>query len=277
MKNKNKILVYDDACPLCAWYTGAFVKAGILPEEGRQAFSSSSPELLSCFNRQQGNNEIPLIDQNTHQVWYGIDAMLEMLGERFPLVKTIGYWQPVNWLLKKIYRFISYNRKVIVAKKPVPGAVDCTPDFSIRYRMLFMAIFLLFNTLMLFPIHNYLLTKVPLYTASTAGLQTLHTILVCINCLLALVLPVKVGVEYLGQVNMLALVTILLLVPLLLLNAWFGLAAWLNIGYLLLLSVFIVKEYFRRMAYAGITRQHQWIVFVNLAGFAALITGLFIL
>jgi hypothetical protein len=27
---KNKILVYDDHCPLCQWYSGLFVKYGLL-------------------------------------------------------------------------------------------------------------------------------------------------------------------------------------------------------------------------------------------------------
>jgi len=38
METTDKILVYDDACPLCVAYTGAFVKTGLLTAEGRKSF-----------------------------------------------------------------------------------------------------------------------------------------------------------------------------------------------------------------------------------------------
>ena len=53
MKN-NKTILYNDACPLCSWYTGAFVKTGLLDKEGRKAFSTASPELLQCIDRHRG-------------------------------------------------------------------------------------------------------------------------------------------------------------------------------------------------------------------------------
>ena len=117
MKSNNKTLIYDDACPLCVWYTGAFVKSGLLTTEGRKAFSTCDTELLNAIDLERGKNEIPLIDIENKQVLYGIDAMLEVLGEKFPVIKTIGNVKPVNWFLKRLYKFISYNRKVIVAKK----------------------------------------------------------------------------------------------------------------------------------------------------------------
>jgi len=33
MKNKSLVLVYDDLCTLCTWYTGWLVKSGLLPPE----------------------------------------------------------------------------------------------------------------------------------------------------------------------------------------------------------------------------------------------------
>ena len=68
MKNKNKTLVYDDACPMCVWYTGAFVKTGLLEEAGRLPFSAASPELLGAINCERGKNEIPLLDTENNRV-----------------------------------------------------------------------------------------------------------------------------------------------------------------------------------------------------------------
>jgi hypothetical protein len=44
-----------------------------------------------------------------------------------------------------------------------------------------------------------------------------------------------------------------------------------------LLSIFIVKEYFRRMEYAGVEPYHKNIVFVNLVSMALFATSLFVL
>lgn len=99
MKSKNKTLVYDDDCPMCAWYTGAFVKTGLLDEEERKAFSCASPELLHSINWQRSKNEIPLLDTTTGKVLYGIDALLEILGQRCACIKTIGTVNPINCFL----------------------------------------------------------------------------------------------------------------------------------------------------------------------------------
>lgn len=276
MKNKKTIL-YDDACPLCAWYTGAFVKTGLLGEKDRKAFSTASPELLQCIDQKRSVNEIPLIDNDTKEVLYGIDALVVIIGQRCPFVRVLGKNEIVKWPLKKLYNFISYNRKVVVARKTVEGRVDCTPGFNIFYRLLFMAVFLCFNTIMLFPLYTDLLTKIPLFSVSLMQFHLAHAVIVCINCLLAIKLTRREAIEYLGQVNMLALLTILLLIPLMLLNKWMAQAEWLNYIWLFLLSVFVVKEYFRRMDFAGITQAHSNIVAINLATLAGFVAAMFVL
>src|SRR5687768_1351216 len=145
----NKILIYDDNCPLCTWYTGIFVKCGLLPAEGRKAFSVIDPALFDKIDFAKSRNEIPLIDTPTGKVFYGIDSLLEILDQKIPLIKRICNFKPLKWLLHKLYRFISYNRKVVVARKCSNGAIDCTPDFNYFYRILFMTVFLIFNTIML--------------------------------------------------------------------------------------------------------------------------------
>lgn len=276
MKNK-KTLIYDDACPICAWYTGAFVKTGLLEKEGRKAFSDISPELLQCINAQRGANEIPLIDHETNQVLYGIDALVAIIGQRCPFVRVLGKKEWVKYPLKRLYNFISYNRKVIVARKVKGGKIDCSPDFNVFYRFLFMGVFLCFNTLMLFPVYENLVSKTPMATISLSGFHAAHAAIVFINCLLALTLGSRQAIEYLGQVNMLALITNLLLLPLMLLNNWWPGIGDYNFIYLLLLLVFVVKEYFRRMDYAGITKRHKAIVAINLASMAAFAVSIFVL
>jgi hypothetical protein len=276
MENNDKILVYDDACPLCVAYTSAFVKAGLLTTEGRQSFSAVSAELLHTINYQRSKNEIPLLDPVTNKVWYGIDALLEILGSKCPAIKTIGHIKPVNWFLKKLYSFISYNRKVIVAAKASPLKIDCSPSFNLFYRVLFMLVFLLANTLMLYPVHQHLLSKIPGYSLSAGQLFVLHTAMVAINCILALFMPKQTAIEYLGQINMLTLVTNLLLLPLLITDVYLNLHSWVNYLYLALLTIVIFNEYFRRMDYAQILNRHKMVIAINLVCVIGLFICLFV-
>ena len=137
---KNKILVYDDNCPLCTWYSGLFVKYGFLKAGGRKPFSTLDNDLLLKIDFDKSRNEIPLLDISTNKVVYGIDALLEILDQKIPFIKATGNIAPLKWILKKLYKLISFNRKVIVAKKCGPGRIDCSPDNNYLYRFIFMAV-----------------------------------------------------------------------------------------------------------------------------------------
>lgn len=254
-----KTLIYDNECPLCVAYTGAFVKTGLLEKEGRKNFNEVDPDLLQKTDQQKCNNEIPLIDDENGKVWYGIDALLEILGDKFPLIKRIGNAGPVNWFLKKIYNLVSYNRKVIVAQKA--NGYDCSPDFHTRYRILFLAAGLIFNSI-LFALFYPLFNKSIFSNAAFEQFQIAHFSFVSLNICIAIALGKKKGLEYLGQVNMLAMSCMLLLLPLNLAAGILG-NGLINfaMGFILLL---IMREYVRRMKYADIFHRYKLIVVLNI-------------
>ena len=271
---KNKILVYDDNCPLCTWYSGLFVKYGFLNADGRKPFSTLDDILLAEIDFDKGRNEIPLLDTSTHKVVYGIDALLEILDQKIPSIKAIGNIAPLKWVLKRMYKFVSFNRKVIVAKKCGPANIDCSPDYNYLYRFIFMAVCLVFNTLMLYPFHNNLFSKLSYYHLHLYELQAAHFAFVIINCTLAFSFQKAKGYEYLGQVNMLALSVILLLAPLMILQFLFN-SEWVATAWLILTSIFTFKEYLRRMEYAGVLLNNKWIVSLNLLSLTGFILFLF--
>jgi predicted DCC family thiol-disulfide oxidoreductase YuxK len=274
MASQNKILLYDDYCPLCSWYSGLFVKYGLLDKKNRVGFSTADPSLLTAIDIERGKDEIPLLDLQTGQALYGIEALLDILGAKSRLIKKAGEWRPVNWLLKKLYKFISYNRKVIVARKCGKGVYDCSPAFDPFYRVLFMVFFFVFNSVMLYPLHLYLLNGLSFYRLSFIQLETSHLLFVFINCMLAMGLRSKKGIEYLGQVNMLAVLSVLFLTGFLFLDRIFLLPEWSVVGFLCSLSFFIIREYFRRMRYALING-NKTIVTTNLVCLAAFLVYVF--
>ncbi|MFN8253195.1 MAG: DCC1-like thiol-disulfide oxidoreductase family protein [Ferruginibacter sp.] len=262
MKNNRLILIYDDKCPLCAAYTKFFVTTGILSSSGRKSFSSVDPALLQLTDPLRSNNEIPLIDTQTGQVLYGIDALLELLNTKLYGIKVIGRFAPVYWLLKKLYRFISYNRKVVVAARCSEGEYDCSPAFNYKWRLIFLFGFLLFNTIALFPVQSYVVSNSFFSGSSIFYVQVLHAFLVASNLLLAVTLKKQRAFEYLGQVNMLATIAVLGMLLLAGINKYLFVNLFFNNGFLLLLLVVIVKEYIRRMRFAG-TLQLKYITISN--------------
>lgn len=271
---KNKILVYDDNCPLCTWYSGLFVKYGFLKPDGRKPFSTLDDSLLSKIDFDKSRNEIPLLDTSTNKVVYGIDALLEILDQKIPFIKTTGNFTPFKWLLKKIYKLISFNRKVIVAKKCGPGNIDCSPDNNYLYRFIFMAVCLAFNTLMLYPLQIYVFGRLSYYHLTVYQLQAAHFAFVIINCTLAFSFSKTKGYEYLGQVNMLALSVILLVMPLMIIQFFFY-SEWLATAWMIICATFIFKEYLRRMEYTGVLSNNKWIVSMNLLSLTGFILFLF--
>jgi hypothetical protein len=247
----SSVLLYDDYCPLCSWYSGLFVKFGLLNAENRIPFSKAGIEILTSINIERGRDEIPFFDKETGATLYGIDTLLEILGQKAPFIKSIGNFRPVKWFLRRLYGLISYNRKVIVAKKCGSGRFDCSPAFNVPYRMIFMVISLLFNSLMLRPLHTSLFTHLSIYHLTFTQLQASHLSFVVINCIIASFLR-RQSIEYLGQVNMLALTAILLLIPIMIVNSLIVMNQFIIVICLLFLTVFIIKEYFRRMKYANI-------------------------
>ncbi|MFI5132122.1 MAG: hypothetical protein ACHQFX_19110, partial [Chitinophagales bacterium] len=195
---------------------------------------------------------------------YGIDSLLEILGQRIPFIQRIGYIKPVNWFLRKLYKLISYNRKVIVARKCGPGTFDCSPAYNVFYRIAFLCLFLVFNSIMLWPLHDHVFSHLSFYHLNYQQLQSGHLVFVGVNCGLASLLHRKMAIEYLGQVNMLAVICILFLTLLLFVTNILPVAEWIVACYLALLTLFITREYFRRMAYAGILTYHKTIPAINI-------------
>lgn len=265
-----KIIIYDDNCPMCSAYTNAFVKTGMLEKEGRKNFSSITPELLSKIDFKKSVDEIPVIDTASGEVWYGIDALLEILQQKIPFAKSIGNIPVIKWGLIKCYKFISYNRRVIVANKRKNGNVDCTPAFNITYRFTFMAIFLLFNTMMLFPMQQFVISKSIFANNNVQQLQIVHGLLVSLNIFIAAQLSRKEGFEYLGQINMLALLVTLLTVPLILINKYVGSKfSFFNNFYLGAVAVFTMQEYIRRMKFIDFIRTYPTIILINMVSITA--------
>ncbi|MDO9375274.1 MAG: hypothetical protein Q7T76_12695 [Ferruginibacter sp.] len=272
MSHSTKTLIYDDACPLCRGYSKVFVNAGLIETEGRKSFDSAQPAFLEIVDLERSVDEIPFVDLSTKKVWYGVDALLEIVGSRFSLVKKCGHLRPVKWLLWKAYRLISYNRRLILAVNSNPTGYDCAPTFNLRYRVAFLAIFLVINTILLIPLHRFVLQAGFFSHTSLPGVVGVHSAVVLVNCMVAILLGERHGTIYLGQINMLAVSCLLLFMPLVLFNMLTGYCnADINDGVALAIFFLMLREYRRRMKYAEILTAYPLVAIVNAISILAML------
>lgn len=137
----NKAIIYDDTCPLCVWYTDAFVKTGLLKKDNRISFNelTKQKELTASMDMHRSKHEIPLVDLEGGKTLYGLESLSFILSQKIPFVKWCLQFAPIRAFFKGLYNIISYNRRVIVgAAKSENQTFDCTPDFHSVYRMVYI-------------------------------------------------------------------------------------------------------------------------------------------
>lgn len=138
---ENKALIYDSNCQLCCWYTEKLIQVGALENNGRISFNELNQHQISTLDAHRSRHEIPLIDTQTGKVAYGIDGLTIILSNMFPFFKTILLNETAKKIVKSLYNFISYNRRIIVpAKIEATKTIDCAPDFHFGWRLSLIAV-----------------------------------------------------------------------------------------------------------------------------------------
>ncbi len=139
----NKALIYDSNCPLCCWYTDKFIQIGALEQNGRISFNELNEKYSQQLDAHRSRHEIPLLDTKTGKVEYGIDGLTLVLANVFPFFKNILTNNFAKQLVKPLYNFISYNRRIIVPSKiEASQTIDCAPDFHFGWRLALITFFL---------------------------------------------------------------------------------------------------------------------------------------
>jgi hypothetical protein len=146
---ENKMLVYDDACPMCQAYTAGFIKMGWL--ERRAGFAEATPEMLAQLDLNRSRHEIPLLDTATGEVRYGLDALFLILGEHMPVFKPLFRNRFFRAPLYQLYQIITYNRRIIAGSVSAKTGFDCAPDVNVLYRWVYILLALSTGAWLLVP------------------------------------------------------------------------------------------------------------------------------
>lgn len=137
MKPMNQhLLLYDQDCPLCKWYTQWFVTMGWIDSSVRSPYQEMKIQTMPGIDMQLARNKIALYNIQEGKTLYGIDAMAEILKRPFPWIGALMSWSWFYFIMKMLYSFISFNRKIIV---PVScSASGCNPARNWFWRSAFV-------------------------------------------------------------------------------------------------------------------------------------------
>lgn len=241
----NHTLLYDEDCPMCNLYTAGFIKANMLDQNGRKAFVTLTDKELTYIDVDKAKNEIALVDTTNNTVFYGIDSLLQIIGTSFPWIQKVGNWKPINFFLKKLYKFISYNRKVIAPSKITDSnKLECTPDFNVHYRILYIVLATLFTAFALFQyaklvpfLSNALFGKELALALGQIGFQYLF--IRKINK--------QDQLHYIGNLITVSVMGSLLLLPILILNQFVALHEYIALGWFGITVNLMILEHYRRI------------------------------
>lgn len=241
----NHTLLYDEDCPMCNLYTAGFIKANMLDQNGRKPFVVLTDEEQTYIDLDRAKNEIALVDTKNKKVFYGIDSLLKVIGTSFPWMEKVGSWKPVNYLLRKLYKFISYNRKVIApSKKNTTKKIECVPDFNATYRILYIVLATLFTAFSLFQyaklvpfLSNTLFGKELALALGQIGFQYLFIRKINIQDQL----------HYIGNLVTVSVIGSLFLLPIIMLNQFVALHQYIVLGWFGITVTVMILEHYRRI------------------------------
>lgn len=242
---ENQTLLYDADCPLCRVYTKGFIDAGMLDENGKKPYCQLTIEEQSFIDVNRASNEIALVDNVNKTVIYGIDSLLRIIGFSFPWMEKVGNWKPVKFLLKKLYSFISYNRKVIIPSRINREIkLQCVPDFSYKWRYIYIVFAWLVSSLIVF---NYVF----LIFQGFASFQLISFaifIQLPFQSLFLMKFDKEITLNYIGNLITISLFGSLLLLPMYIIKLLFVIYSEYNIIYFAITILIMIYEHYRRLS-----------------------------
>ncbi len=247
----HKKLLIDKDCPLCNLYGNCFTKFKFVDNQTINYYQSIEEKYAQNIDMERAKNEIALYDIISKKSVYGLDALIDIIAHKNYWLKQVLQLPLIYHFLLYIYRFISYNRKVIYPSQEIASERNCIPDLNIKYRWLYILFVAGFT--------GWVLNTFTLNLMFSLGLEHnwYRELLICLGQVIwqgvavSFIAPTKIH-EYLGNMSSVSLMGGILLLPYLLLNAYLSMSIWIALSTFLLIVGFMFFEHIRRCKILGI-------------------------
>ena len=218
---KNRKLLIDQDCPMCNLYGKCFTKIGWIDKNTLNPYQTIHDFYADQIDMERAKTEIALFDKETSTTHYGIDALIEIISQDNIFIKKLLKNKWVHPFLLRLYRFITYNRKVIYPTKKNNGTRDCTPDLNKKYRWFYIIFVAIFT--------GVILNRFAFYLHAELGWEQswLREFFISFGQIIWQMVAISFlqknkTLEYLGNMSTVSLIGGVLLLPVLFLHSYFN-------------------------------------------------------
>jgi predicted DCC family thiol-disulfide oxidoreductase YuxK len=249
-KLKNHVIFYDEVCPMCHVYTKAFVKTGMLDADSRAPYQRLSPTEACYIDEKRAVAEIALLNQETGEVTYGVKSLMKILSNACSPLRLFAACPPFMWVMDKFYKFVSYNRRIIIPAQKTADTAKYEPPLRLQYRMAYLVVTWLVTAAILNRYSIFLTGLIP------AG-SFYREILICGGQLvwqgsLLFLLYKRLDLDYLGNMMTISFGGGLLLLPAFALHQLIKSNTYVFAAYFLLVAGAMFIEHRRRVKLLGL-------------------------
>ncbi|MFT5926845.1 MAG: hypothetical protein ACI9WL_001597 [Rubritalea sp.] len=270
---QNHKLLIDKNCPMCVIYGATFKKLNMVDDDTISPYQLVGEEFTSTIDMHRAQNEVAFHNTVSGTTIYGLDAMIEIFAQGKKWIKKPLQFPLIYVPLKQVYKFITYNRKVIAGNKRSPVEDrTCEPDVNYFYRRLFILFTALFT--------GFILNHYTSHITSYFGFQTPWFVeyMICFGQVVWQGIMIyfwssKNSWDYLGNMSAVSTLGGLLLLPLLLLDGVFDFSGLVFLVYFMVVAGLMLLEHLRRCSNMNL----GYLPTVSWLSFRALVVVLLIL
>ena len=141
---QNSRLLIDADCPMCKMYGNGFKQCKLIDDNVLASYQQLPEAEFNLVDKDRAKNEIALLDLDNNTTTYGLKAIIKILSNNSAILKSMLEFPLIYYPLLLLYRFISYNRKVIY---PYNGKLirTCVPNINLFYRWMYIVLAALFT------------------------------------------------------------------------------------------------------------------------------------
>jgi hypothetical protein len=236
---QNYKLLIDADCPMCRLYGNAFEAKGFIEKGTCSPYQTIDLSIANLVDMKRAKNEIAFVNMQNKKVIYGLDAFKVIITNAYPILKPFSNLKALDWIGRKLYRFISTNRKVIVPAK-VSGN-DCTPTLNVKYRIVYILLIALFSSLVIYNYSTSINQMMGWESSIYRELIMCFGQIVWQSLFLHKILNNK-RLDYLGNMMTVSLIGTFLLLPML----FFNTSPIVHLGYFMMVVGVMLLEHLRR-------------------------------
>lgn len=273
---ENHKLLLDKDCPMCNIYGSFFEQTSLIDRNTLAHYQTIDDHVAARIDMDRARNEIALHDTVTGHNMYGLDSLITIVSHDRKWLKHLLANPWVYAFFKRLYKFITYNRKVIYPAPANTSGRACTPDLNLRYRWAYIILVALFTGLVLnqfaYGLNNAL------------GYSHNHwrEFVICFGQIIwqgaaVFFISRENLMDYLGNMSTVSLLGAVLLLPLLVIHAFIPLSAIALLAAFAWVVGLMLMEHIRRCRILGIpvSLTFSWVIYRNIV-LAVILTSIFL-